>query len=148
MTDQIETIAKVIKDTREALMANHNAELEKNGFWPDHNWQPDDRDIARAILSVLTEWQPIDTAPKDGTVIDLWIQSLEDGSGADDVHFWCSGEDFFDKKHRIRCGRITGFIWAKKGPNPPGWFPIGGLKGFPLSVRPTHWMPRPEPPKE
>lgn len=68
------------------------------------------------------EWQPIETAPKDGTEIDLWTA---DGS-------W---------------GRIPDCKWRGKGEDAcwytrgdRGWDPVGG---FVL----THWMPLPAPPE-
>ena len=90
----------------------------------------------------MTVWQPIKTAPKDGTKIDLWIV----GS--------CSMVDFYSPTATkmpgkpLRHGRACNFRWGQHGPNKPNWYPVGGL-GYPLSfeVTPTHWMPLPAPPK-
>lgn len=63
-------------------------------------------------------WQPIETAPKDGTLVDLWLSSG-------------------DTK------RITGCYWSESGlcwTDGDRYY----LKG---RVQPTHWMPLPEPPK-
>ena len=82
-------------------------------------------------------WQPIETAPKDGTAIDLWIVGPQ------------SEVSFYDPACRSRRGgRAVDFAWLAKPPNSPNWYPRGGL-GYPLSpeVTPTHWMPLPEPPK-
>lgn len=68
----------------------------------------------------MSEWQPIETAPKDGTIIDLWVVELDcDDSGfrfAD--AYWLEGAwvDDFEEVDEAAC-------------------------------RITHWMPRPEPPK-
>lgn len=77
-------------------------------------------------------WQPIATAPKDGTWVDLWITSPHSPEGwratncvwidVDDPRFeyvgWASSDD-----HRTPKGFLT---------NP--------------MVIATHWMPLPEPP--
>lgn len=91
----------------------------------------------------MGEWQPIETAPKDGTAIDLWIV------GADStVDFYAVNATKVRAKP-VRHGRAPDFRWAHKPPNAPNWYPVGGL-GYPLSpdVIPTHWMPHPAPPKD
>jgi hypothetical protein len=78
--------------------------------------------VARALRS---GWQPIETAPTDGTIIDVW---LGDASPAD-LAFYCAQDK-----------RSADWRWMD------GKFrPVGGLGG-PVSVVPTHWMPLPEPP--
>ena len=76
------------------------------------------------------EWQPIETAPKDGTRILI----ARAGEDSDDIEIteWCSLEDF-DWEH------IEGEMWRKK-PLPPREFWNGN------GYRATHWMPLPEPP--
>lgn len=91
----------------------------------------------------MSGWQPIETAPKDGTPVDLWIV------GPDDT------VDFYTvlatkvRGRPLRHGRACLFVWHQKHGNPPNWYPLGGLTGFPLSpeVRPTHWQPLPDPPQ-
>jgi hypothetical protein len=70
----------------------------------------------------MSDWLPIETAPKDGTAVLLW---LPDG-------FWLNDENV-----------VTGF-WSEDD-----WYfsdtdshPIGA---FGKAV--THWMPLPEPPQ-
>lgn len=76
------------------------------------------------------KWQPIDTAPRDGTVIDVWLGDCDE----DDRAFYCCG----------KTRRSTAWSWKN------GKFrPLGGLvDSVPVTVQPTHWMPEPEPPKE
>ncbi len=72
------------------------------------------------------EWQPIETAPKDGTVIILCESGYRDSIRAS---FWRQDGD--------------GFPWKFLDPDSEtflnGW--LGDHRG------PTHWMPLPEPPK-
>lgn len=63
-------------------------------------------------------WQAIDTAPKDGTLIDVWATER-----VPDVK-WLRGY----WRH-----------WALDGYDNMAWVPIDGLT-------PTHWMPLPAPP--
>jgi hypothetical protein len=78
----------------------------------------------------MSEWQPIETAPKDGTVIDVWLGD----ASASDRQFYCTGET----------RRAPGWAWVVDK-----WRPVLA-EGRVLStfVQPTHWMPLPAPPKE
>lgn len=75
----------------------------------------------------MNEWQPIETAPKDGSLVDVWLGNAE----VDEVEFYC------DRGTR----RATGWHYRN------GKFrPHMGL-GLPVvTVTPTHWMPLPAPP--
>jgi hypothetical protein len=73
-------------------------------------------------------WQPIESAPKDGTVVDVWLGDADD----EDVEFYCTPGT------RRSCG------WAWKLDK---FRPVAGLHVLVVTVRPTHWMPLPEPPK-
>ena len=66
------------------------------------------------------EWQPIETAPKDGTKILIW------GRGGARVVRWSLGP--YNRKTRR-----YDEDWAD-----------GGMFGF----EPTHWQPLPAPPKQ
>jgi hypothetical protein len=68
----------------------------------------------------MTDWQPIETAPKDGSVIDLWTSC---------------GERVPDAKWTRHMGWV---IWGTDSFESPGWERV-----FPS---PTHWMPLPAPP--
>ncbi len=87
----------------------------------------------------MSEWQPIDTAPKDGTKILGWAADEEDGweimvvSWAEAQH---DPESEFAEHDAGWNGRILypGHLSNDDDPCPPT-FTI------------THWMPLPEPPK-
>ena len=68
-------------------------------------------------------WQPIETAPKDGTVIDIWTTTEWD--------------------HIPQ--RFTSCWWWKPGHESAQW---RGIPHDPMNWVPTHWMPLPEPPQE
>jgi len=72
-------------------------------------------------------WQPIETAPKDGTVIDLW--AVREATGEADRYANC--------------------IWARTvwGGEPIGEPRWQGLYDRYSVVTPTHWMPLPLPPE-
>jgi hypothetical protein len=73
-------------------------------------------------------WQPIESAPFDGTIIDVWLGDADD----DEVSFYCTPGT----------RRSCGWRWHQ-------WKfrPVTGLGVPVVTVRPTHWMPLPEPPK-
>jgi len=87
-------------------------------------------------------WQPIETAPKDGTPVDLWITGTDST-----VDFYCANASKV-KGQPVRHGRATDYQWKHRPPNTPYWYPTGRLMGFPLSleVTPTHWRPIPKAP--
>lgn len=73
------------------------------------------------------EWQPIETAPKDG-------RSLLLGGGN-----ICVGDD-----HK---GMPVGVLQGEWSNAEKIWW-VGTINGKSLHVKPTHWMPLPEPPSE
>lgn len=82
----------------------------------------------------MSEWQPIETAPKDGTRIDLWV--VPDPS--------------YPKFRTFEADRWTNTKWLKprcflRG----GWSSLlhGGSLLLPKTMMATHWMPPPEPPQ-
>jgi Protein of unknown function (DUF551) len=89
---------------------------------PDLDREDIDLLDAASIERRRTYWRPIETAPKDGTEVDLWCinQSALSSSGrATDCHYHC-GE------------------WLKYGDSAEvGWFAVHNA---------THWMPLPAPP--
>lgn len=69
----------------------------------------------------MSEWQPIATAPKNLTRVDVWVKVDDTGAGyrvANAYHFreW----------------------W---------WDSSSGAQAYRIMPDPTHWMPLPEPPK-
>jgi hypothetical protein len=77
-----------------------------------------------ACSCIPAQWRPIETAPRDGTVIDLW--RVFHPSGTDERFcncHWCEGE------WRMRGGIAIEWDWDNE------------------SCVVTHWMPQPEPPK-
>lgn len=89
-----------------------------------------------------TPWQPIETAPKDGTDIQARIP----GNGEDNVIAWqvdafrddldepCGGWAFTTEQEPPDCW-TDGVCWAFNEDGVP-------------SVQPTHWMPLPAPPAD
>ena len=78
----------------------------------------------------MNEWQPIETAPKDGTWILLAGGKVED----DEDEFRMA----IAKWTNYLSGRTTDWHWQH-------CFYDGGYYGS--YDGPTHWMPLPEPPK-
>lgn len=68
-------------------------------------------------------WQPIETALKDGSYVDLWV-SWPDGSGYREADFFWNGKDFVKEFE--------------------GMYLLPGDK----SCTVTHWMPLPAPPTD
>lgn len=71
------------------------------------------------------EWQPIETAPKDGTHIDLWAKC------------WRAEADDFIYARFPSCKWAE---WTGCTNRAPCW------TGLDNGWRATHWMPLPEPP--
>lgn len=73
----------------------------------------------------MTSWEPIYTAPKDGTRVDLWVKH------------WRHWDDGFDTMRCPNCYWNDGDSMANRAPY---W--VNLESGW----RPTHWMPLPSPP--
>jgi hypothetical protein len=73
---------------------------------------------------MMSEWQPIETAPRDGTKADLWDRGgFRWTNQSWSVHQWSNG----------------------KPAGAPCWGP--GSSGNP-PPNPSHWMPLPAPPTD
>ncbi len=82
-------------------------------------------------MSAVTGWQPIETAPRDGTCVDLW--GHEEG--------WRENRPA-DPKMR----RLTNCRWVRQGPTPgDGWYGFALPNGTRVNTY-THWMPLPDAP--
>ena len=88
------------------------------GEWKDHDsGAHGDMEYIRADL--VSQWQPIETAPKDGTkILGAWPQLRK--------HKWWTIQPIF-------------FYYG-------AWI-HGWDEDEDLALHPTHWMPLPEPPK-
>ena len=71
-------------------------------------------------------WQPIETAPKDGTIVDLWVGGKRHANC-----FWACAVGDNDGSWRQQ--------WAEYDASSFGVFETVGKE-------PTHWMPPPNPP--
>lgn len=77
----------------------------------------------------MSNWQPIDTAPRDGTRILIWRPSIGRIDGRAEEGWWET------QKYHNRPRPY----WESTG-----WHGIGFKRNWP----PTHWMPLPEEPGE
>ena len=81
----------------------------------------------------MSEWQPIETAPRDGTSVLLWGLVAGEISGPDkETGFAGEGE------------------WAEGTHYKPDedWWLLSGGDCYSTWCKPTHWMPLPEPPNQ
>lgn len=77
--------------------------------------------------STANGWQPIDAAPQDGTIVNVWLGDADD----EDVAFYCLPGT------RISCG----WSWQQGRLRPSM-----GLSLPVVTVRPSHWMALPKGP--
>ena len=80
---------------------------------------PNPLDARPGTSEVTTSWQPIETAPKDGTRIWVYRPVVNKYTNHIGVDYWAHPSDGLD------C------CWMRS----------------PMMCPPTHWMPLPEPPK-
>ncbi|MCV2448908.1 hypothetical protein [Paracoccus sp. DMF] len=75
----------------------------------------------------MSDWQPISTAPRDGTKVDLW--------GINHLHY--------DKKSYRKCDVAWGRVTDWMGRERDDW-----QHGMGEDFEPTHWLPLPQPPED
>lgn len=120
-----------------ALVKEHGGIGEPGDRWDNGFSHAGLLDFARALLAASAAgqvgWQPIETAPKDGTVIDLWV-------GGDHRRTSC----YWGRPHHC-CGEMGSYCDSEWHDLVEGW--VGDLNE-PLGVftAPTHWMPLPPSP--
>lgn len=88
---------------------------------------------------MVSQWKPIETAPKDGTVIDVWASKPEDW----DNEYYVNGSPKTKTCLTEAC-RCTNVCWDNLEED---WIYITGevvSELFDCEI--THWMPLPEPP--
>lgn len=78
----------------------------------------------RAFILRTLGWQPIATAPKDGTTLILFSPDASEDFNVFLGH-WGDDDDF---------------------PDGGAWWPTTAEGGFPIDADPTHWQSLPEPP--
>lgn len=76
----------------------------------------------------MSEWQPIETAPRDGSFILAWIKD-EDGGHVEQLRYDLSAE-------RSASGEFGPFVWGT---------PLSECGVWARDIV-THWMPLPSPP--
>lgn len=101
---------------------------------------------ARASLPAVepvSQWQPIETAPKDGTVVVLGRVGDDDVASVVTTGHWQKAEE--DGVDYM--GSDAGFVDEHYQEFSPGRS-FGNPKYMHAPSQPTHWQPIPQPPKE
>lgn len=115
--DLIDAMSRKQEKSSDDLVANlRKWGSLKVGEVPPNNWEPPLTELLNAAADKIeTAWQPIETAPKDGSDILLWHGRWNVGGWAD---------HHYDRRHEQE----------------PSWVINGGYV-----VKPTHWAPLPAP---
>lgn len=94
----------------------------------------------------MSDWQPIETAPRDGTIIDLWIVDQGGGHRLADAWWATQRRSILDRQI------VSG--WFAPNMDYEGEYgfanadvtPFKSKDGREWFSRATHWMPLPKPP--
>ena len=103
------------------------------GLWIDFHGRPDaERDALIARLTRPSGWQPIASAPKDGTQIIVCVglgiwQSIA-------AAYWKGAVTFYPDS--MQCDEPAGWAWCSDG-----------RRGSRINAEPSAWMPLPAPPE-
>lgn len=106
------------------------------------------------------EWQPIETAPKDGTVVDLWMVSDDRPEGYREADAYWVEDAGYDECRYTPSGKVIRENIRRSGwwaPNHdyegadgwadmPRWFNEHPRQKKWMYVEATRWMPLPNPP--
>jgi hypothetical protein len=79
---------------------------------------------------IMNEWKPIETAPKDGTLVDLWVVHSSFGFVTGQIYRdckWRADKDTWQAQHGY--GVVL------------DWQHIEEEDGSVTTSRPTHWVP-------
>ncbi len=88
----------------------------------------------------MMDWQPIETAPKDGSVIDLWVTCQSDARRVPDAYWSHEGFQYGPVRQDGKPG------WAAAN---MGYDGCDGYADDPEDgQRATHWMPLPPSPNK
>lgn len=85
----------------------------------------------------MTDWQPIETAPKDGTNIIAWVTRAT----------WDVGEDVMSMRETRR-PFVCAVYWDKRSNFGDGAWRVSEDFDLMVEAEATHWTPLPDPPKE
>lgn len=84
----------------------------------------------------MMEWQPIETAPKDGSLFLCWVKAITYGESDD------------GQQYEVDVSQVDFCEWRTQPDiEDCGWFEpcCGQISDY---QRVTHWMPLPPPPKD
>lgn len=84
----------------------------------------------------MSAWQPIESAPKDGTVIDLW---LAEGRRATDAYWSFSRDGATGERLPETAYDCWAYVRGSSG--------MGGAYPAGVDGKATHWMPIPNSPR-